>query len=136
MILAKHQSTWETFFLSAYFEPLTQVLKRELLRVPFFGWAIMLLKPIAIDRDNPKAALRQVAKQGHERLEQGAWVLIFPEGTRVPVGQPAGSPAAARRWQSMPDCRCCRSPTTPACSGPRQGGASAPAPSRWSSARR
>jgi len=87
VILAKHQSTWETFFLSAYFEPLTQVLKRELLRVPFFGWAIMLLKPIAIDRNNPKAALRQVAKQGHERLEQGAWVLIFPEGTRVPVGE-------------------------------------------------
>ncbi|PKM09771.1 MAG: 1-acyl-sn-glycerol-3-phosphate acyltransferase [Gammaproteobacteria bacterium HGW-Gammaproteobacteria-5] len=87
VILAKHQSTWETFFLSAYFEPLTQVLKRELLRVPFFGWAIILLKPIAIDRDNPKAALRQVAKQGHERLEQGAWVLIFPEGTRVPVGE-------------------------------------------------
>ncbi|WP_312571517.1 lysophospholipid acyltransferase family protein [Stutzerimonas balearica] len=88
VILAKHQSTWETFFLSAYFEPLTQVLKRELLRVPFFGWAMMLLKPIAIDRDNPKAALRQVAKQGQERLEQGIWVLIFPEGTRVPVGQP------------------------------------------------
>ncbi len=88
VILAKHQSTWETFFLSAHFEPLTQVLKRELLRVPFFGWAMMLLKPIAIDRDNPKAALRQVAKQGHERLEQGIWVLIFPEGTRVPVGQP------------------------------------------------
>ena len=88
VILAKHQSTWETFFLSAYFEPLSQVLKRELLRVPFFGWAIMLLKPIAIDRENPKAALRQVAKQGQERLEQGAWVLIFPEGTRMPVGQP------------------------------------------------
>ncbi|MFV0454730.1 MAG: lysophospholipid acyltransferase family protein [Pseudomonas sp.] len=87
VILAKHQSTWETFFLSAYFEPLTQVLKRELLRVPFFGWAMMLVRPIAIDRDNPKAALRQVAKEGHERLEQGAWVLIFPEGTRVPVGQ-------------------------------------------------
>jgi 1-acyl-sn-glycerol-3-phosphate acyltransferase len=87
VILAKHQSTWETFFLSAYFEPLSQVLKRELLRVPFFGWAFMLLKPIAIDRDNPKAALRQVAKQGQERLDQGAWVLIFPEGTRMPVGQ-------------------------------------------------
>ncbi|AHL73570.1 glycerol acyltransferase [Stutzerimonas stutzeri] len=87
VILSKHQSTWETFFLSAYFEPLSQVLKRELLYVPFFGWAIMLLKPIAIDRNNPKAALRQVAKQGQERLDQGAWVLIFPEGTRVPVGQ-------------------------------------------------
>lgn len=87
VILSKHQSTWETFFLSAYFEPLSQVLKRELLYVPFFGWAIMLLKPIAIDRENPKAALRQLAKQGHERLMQGAWVLVFPEGTRVPVGQ-------------------------------------------------
>lgn len=87
VILSKHQSTWETFFLSAYFEPLSQVLKRELLYVPFFGWAMMLLKPIAIDRENPKAALRQLAKQGHERLMQGAWVLIFPEGTRVPVGQ-------------------------------------------------
>lgn len=87
VILAKHQSTWETFFLSAYFEPLTQVLKRELLRVPFFGWAMLLIRPIAIDRNNPKAALRQLAKQGHERLMQGVWVLIFPEGTRVPVGQ-------------------------------------------------
>src|SRR5690606_40608582 len=70
-----------------YFERLTQVLKRELLRVPFFGWAMWLLKPIAIDRENPKAALRQVAQQGQESLERGAWVLIFPEGTRVPVGQ-------------------------------------------------
>ncbi len=87
VILAKHQSTWETFFLSGYFEPLSQVLKRELLFVPFFGWAMALLRPIAIDRSNPKAALKQLAKQGHERLEQGAWVLVFPEGTRVPAGQ-------------------------------------------------
>ncbi|MCY1285726.1 1-acyl-sn-glycerol-3-phosphate acyltransferase [compost metagenome] len=87
VILAKHQSTWETFFLSGYFEPLSQVLKRELLYVPFFGWAIALLKPIAIDRDNPKAALKQVAQKGHQRLQQGCWVLIFPEGTRIPVGQ-------------------------------------------------
>lgn len=87
VILAKHQSTWETFFLSALFEPLSQVLKRELLYVPFFGWAMAMLKPIAIDRSNPKAALKQLAKQGHERLGQGAWVLIFPEGTRIPAGQ-------------------------------------------------
>jgi 1-acyl-sn-glycerol-3-phosphate acyltransferase len=87
VILAKHQSTWETFFLSAYFEPLSQVLKRELLFVPFFGWAMALLRPIAIDRSNPKAALKQLAKQGHTRLEQGVWVLVFPEGTRVPTGQ-------------------------------------------------
>lgn len=87
VILAKHQSTWETFFLSAYFEPLSQVVKRELLWVPFFGWALALLKPIAIDRDNPKAALRQLASQGHKRLTEGAWVLVFPEGTRIPVGE-------------------------------------------------
>jgi 1-acyl-sn-glycerol-3-phosphate acyltransferase len=87
VILANHQSTWETFLLSALFEPLSQVIKRELLYVPFFGWAMAMLKPIAIDRSNPKAALKQLAKQGHERLEQGAWVLVFPEGTRMPPGQ-------------------------------------------------
>lgn len=87
VILAKHQSTWETFYLSALFEPLSQVVKRELLYVPFFGWAMAMLKPIAIDRSNPKAALKQLAKQGHERLGQGAWVLIFPEGTRIPPGK-------------------------------------------------
>lgn len=87
VILAKHQSTWETFFISALFEPLSQVLKRELLYVPFFGWAMAMLKPIAIDRSNPKAALKQLATQGGERLKQGAWVLVFPEGTRIPPGQ-------------------------------------------------
>lgn len=87
VILSKHQSTWETFFLSGFFEPLSQVVKRELLYVPFFGWAMALLRPIAIDRSNPKAALKQLASQGDERLRQGAWVLVFPEGTRVPVGQ-------------------------------------------------
>lgn len=87
VILAKHQSTWETFFLSAYFQPLSQVLKKELLRVPFFGWAMAMLKPIAINRDNPKQALKQLASQGAERLEQNCWVLVFPEGTRIPSGQ-------------------------------------------------
>jgi 1-acyl-sn-glycerol-3-phosphate acyltransferase len=87
VILAKHQSTWETFFLSAFFEPLSQVVKRELLYVPFFGWAMAMLRPIAIDRSNPKAALKQLAKQGDERIKQGAWVLVFPEGTRIPPGQ-------------------------------------------------
>ncbi|WP_437879856.1 lysophospholipid acyltransferase family protein [Pseudomonas sp. LRF_L74] len=87
VILAKHQSTWETFYLSALFEPLSQVVKRELLYVPFFGWAMAMIKPIAIDRSNPKAALKQLAKTGAERLKQGAWVLVFPEGTRVPPGQ-------------------------------------------------
>jgi len=87
VILAKHQSTWETFYFSALFSPLSQVIKRELLRVPFWGWSMALLKPIAINRGNPKAALKQLATQGDERLKAGLWVLIFPEGTRVPYGQ-------------------------------------------------
>lgn len=87
VVLAKHQSTWETFFLSALFAPLSQVLKRELLYVPFFGWALALLRPIAIDRSQPKLALKQLAKQGAERLAQGSNILIFPEGTRIPPGQ-------------------------------------------------
>ena len=87
VILSNHQSTWETFFLSAYFQPLSQVLKRELLYVPFFGWAMAMLRPIAINRDNPKAALKEVASKGDELLKDGVWVLIFPEGTRVPYGQ-------------------------------------------------
>ncbi|WP_426142597.1 lysophospholipid acyltransferase family protein [Pseudomonas sp. DWP3-1-2] len=87
VIISNHQSTWETFFLSAHFQPLSQVLKRELLYVPFFGWAMAMLRPIAIDRENPKAALKEIAKKGHELLKDGVWVLIFPEGTRVPFGQ-------------------------------------------------
>jgi len=87
VILAKHQSTWETFYFSALFAPLSQVIKRELMRVPFWGWSMALLKPIAINRGNPKAALKQLATLGDERLKAGLWVLIFPEGTRVPYGQ-------------------------------------------------
>lgn len=87
VIVSNHQSTWETFFLSAHFQPLSQVLKRELLYVPFFGWAMAMLRPIAIDRENPKEALRQVASKGDKLLRENVWVLIFPEGTRVPYGQ-------------------------------------------------
>ncbi|MBD1552887.1 lysophospholipid acyltransferase family protein [Pseudomonas typographi] len=87
VIVSNHQSTWETFFLSAYFQPMSQVLKKELLYVPFFGWAMAMLRPIAIDRDNPKEALKRVASEGNKLLKDGVWVLIFPEGTRVPYGQ-------------------------------------------------
>ncbi|HLV18094.1 MAG TPA: lysophospholipid acyltransferase family protein [Pseudomonas sp.] len=87
VILAKHQSTWETFYLSGLFGPLSQVLKRELLLVPFFGWVLALMRPIAIDRSNPKRALKQLASKGDKHLRDGNWVLVFPEGTRVPVGR-------------------------------------------------
>ena len=87
VVLAKHQSAWETFYLTGLFAPLALVLKRELLRIPFFGWAMALVQPIAIDRSNPKQALKQVARVGQERLNKGFWLLVFPEGTRVPAGE-------------------------------------------------
>ncbi len=99
MILAKHQSTWETFFLSALFEPLSQVVKRELLYVPFFGWAMAMLKPIAIDRATPRPPSSRWPSRATNACKQGAWVLIFPEGTRIPPGRWASSRAAALPWR-------------------------------------
>jgi len=87
IVLCKHQSTWETLALQRWFSPQTWVLKRELLRLPLFGWAISLLQPIAIDRGGAAKALRQLVQQGSERLSEGRWVVIFPEGTRMQPGQ-------------------------------------------------
>lgn len=86
VVVSKHQSTWETIYFQQFLPPLTWVLKRELLFVPFFGWSMALLQPIAIDRKAGAAALKQVVRQGAERLAQGRWVLIFPEGTRTAPG--------------------------------------------------
>jgi 1-acyl-sn-glycerol-3-phosphate acyltransferase len=86
IIMAKHQSTWETLFLNWYLPPLTWVVKRELLWVPLFGWALALLRPIAINRQMGSAAVKQVIRQGKNYLRQGQWVLIFPEGTRTAPG--------------------------------------------------
>jgi 1-acyl-sn-glycerol-3-phosphate acyltransferase len=87
IIMAKHQSTWETLALQAIFPPQVWVLKRELLWIPFFGWGLASLNPIAIDRGAGRKALNQVIEQGRARLISGAWVVIFPEGTRIPTGQ-------------------------------------------------
>ncbi len=86
IVLAKHQSTWETLYLTQLFRPQVWVLKRELLWVPVFGWALALLRPIAIDRSSVRAALKQVLRQGKARLDEGTHVVIFPEGTRVTPG--------------------------------------------------
>lgn len=86
IVMAKHQSAWETIALPILLPPLAIVIKRELLRIPFFGWGFAMLSPIAIDRSAGKEALRQITEQGRARLEQGFWVLIFPEGTRVAPG--------------------------------------------------
>ena len=71
VILAKHQSAWETLAFQQIFPPQVHVLKRELLWIPFFGWGLALMSPIAIDRSRGLAALRQIARRGRERLEQG-----------------------------------------------------------------
>ncbi len=84
IILSKHQSAWETLAFQTIFPPHTWVLKRELIWVPFFGWALALLRPIAIARGTGRRAVEQVITQGRERLAAGLWVLVFPEGTRMP----------------------------------------------------
>ncbi|GMU46285.1 MAG: hypothetical protein AMXMBFR26_10670 [Porticoccaceae bacterium] len=84
--LSKHQSSWETYYLQRRLRPVSTILKRELLRIPFFGWGLAMVAPIAIDRDNPREALRQVMQQGKERLAAGMNVLVYPEGTRVAPG--------------------------------------------------
>jgi len=87
VILSKHQCAWETFFLQGLFWPASTILKKELLKIPFFGWGLAALRPIAIDRSNPREALRQVKQQGVERLKDGVNLILFPEGTRVPIGE-------------------------------------------------
>ncbi|EGV20516.1 phospholipid/glycerol acyltransferase [Thiocapsa marina 5811] len=89
VVLANHQSQWETFYLQLLLTPQATVLKRELLWVPFFGWALVLLRPIAIDRGQPGQALKTILRVGQERLDQGISVVIYPEGTRQPPGQVA-----------------------------------------------
>jgi 1-acyl-sn-glycerol-3-phosphate acyltransferase len=87
IILAKHQSAWETVAFLFLFPPVSPVIKQELLKVPFFGWAFRLLSPIAIDRGAGREALKQIVAQGKQKLAQGFWVLVFPEGTRVAPGE-------------------------------------------------
>lgn len=87
VVSCNHQSDWETFFLLTMGLPVSTVLKRELLYIPFFGWALAMLSPIAIDRKRKTNALKQLSQQGCERLNAGISVVIFPEGTRCPPGQ-------------------------------------------------
>ena len=87
IVMAKHQSAWETIALLFVLPPVAIVLKRELLWIPFFGWGMSMLSPIAIDRKAGKNSLKQIVAQGKLRLAQGFSVLIFPEGTRMKPGE-------------------------------------------------
>ncbi|HEY8024949.1 MAG TPA: lysophospholipid acyltransferase family protein [Burkholderiaceae bacterium] len=88
ILLSKHQSAWETIFLLCQMpRPLVFVFKRELLYVPFFGWALGLLRMIPIDRSKGRDAFAAVVTQGRKRLADGQWIIMFPEGTRIAVGK-------------------------------------------------
>ena len=87
IILANHQSTWETLLFPTIFPPISWVLKKELFKIPFYGWGLAKVKPIAIDRDAGSSAVDQVKTKGKERLDEGNWICIFPEGTRVNPGE-------------------------------------------------
>ncbi len=88
IVLSKHQSAWETMFLISHLpREVCFVYKRELHRVPFFGWGLALLRMIPIDRAKGRDAFEQVVKVGQQRLDEGRWPILFPEGTRIPPGK-------------------------------------------------
>ena len=86
LVLANHQSTWETLAFQHFLPNQLWVLKKELLRVPVFGWGLAMISPIAIDRSAGKKAVDQIVEQGEAKLNQGRWVIVFPEGTRISPG--------------------------------------------------
>ncbi|CAK0749927.1 1-acyl-sn-glycerol-3-phosphate acyltransferase [Gammaproteobacteria bacterium] len=87
IVFSKHQSAWETLALQQIVPPMAWVLKRELLLVPFFGWCLAILEPIAIDRSAGRKALHSLIRQGKERIAAQRWIVVFPEGTRVSPGK-------------------------------------------------
>ena len=87
IVISNHQSTWETLVFKKFFPPVAWVVKRELLWIPFFGWGLSMIEPIAIDRRSGQKALEQLLNQGRRRLAAGRWIIVFPEGTRVAPGK-------------------------------------------------
>jgi 1-acyl-sn-glycerol-3-phosphate acyltransferase len=87
IVMSNHTSAWETVVQFLIFPPQVWVVKRELLWIPFVGWGIKLLRPIAINRGEGHRAVNQVIEQGQARLNEGLWIIIFPEGTRVVAGE-------------------------------------------------
>ncbi|MBS0601260.1 MAG: 1-acyl-sn-glycerol-3-phosphate acyltransferase [Proteobacteria bacterium] len=88
VVMCKHQSAWETLYLQRLLVPQVWVLKRELLWLPFFGWALALARPVAVDRRNGRsAAMKSLLAQGKSRLDDGISIIVFPEGTRIAPGE-------------------------------------------------
>ena len=98
ILCPKHQSTWETFFFpSMTSHPLAYVFKKELLRIPIFGWCIGSVGMIHIDRTQRTEAWNKVAEQGQELMDRGKWVIMFPEGTRIERGKKGNYKSGATR---------------------------------------
>jgi 1-acyl-sn-glycerol-3-phosphate acyltransferase len=87
IIMAKHQSAWETLFIESRFPDQCWIVKKELLWLPFVGWGLMAIRCLAIDRSSGNTAREQIVQQGAQRLKEGLWVTIFPEGTRIAPGK-------------------------------------------------
>ena len=87
VVYIKHQSVFETILPFTLFPVQAYVLKRELMWVPILGWALRYIEPIAINRRAGGTAVKQVVRQGRDRLAAGRWVIIYPEGTRMPPGE-------------------------------------------------
>tara|TARA_B110000444_G_C18846450_1_gene602351 strand:+ start:3470 stop:3979 length:510 start_codon:yes stop_codon:yes gene_type:complete len=86
IIFANHQSSWETILFYKLIFPVSPILKKELIKIPFWGWSMRLLKPIAIDRSNPREAARSLLVQGVDRIQSGNSIFVFPEGRRSKFG--------------------------------------------------
>ena len=98
ILCPKHQSTWETFALPAMMShPLAYVFKKELLMIPFFGWAIGALEMVHIDRSKHSEAWNKVAEQGQVLMAKGIWIIMFPEGTRTERGKQGKYKSGATR---------------------------------------
>lgn len=97
IVISNHQSTWETFYIPLKFHQPAAIVKKELLHTPFFGWAMRVAEPIAIDRKDKSSAMQQIIKKGKVALDKGRWIMMFPEGTRIPYGTSAPFKMGAAR---------------------------------------
>lgn len=101
IICCKHQSGWETLATQKFFPLQVFVAKRELFKIPFFGWGLKLTRTIGIDRGNPQRASQQIIEQGSKRKAEGLWITIFPEGTRIKPGYRGRYKAGAARMAQL-----------------------------------